>query len=48
MVINDFSMHLIQNGLEYKNADRRGKQWYKDIEAKEETVKESVVINLTT
>ena len=39
---------LFWNGLEYKNADRREKQWDKEVEAKEETVNESVFINLTT
>ena len=39
---------LFLNGLEYRNADRREKQWDKEVEVKEETVNESVFINLTT
>ena len=39
---------LNRNGLEYKNVDRREKQWDKEVKAKEETVTESVSIHLTT
>ena len=46
-MINDFTMHLLfQNGLEYKNADRREKQWDKDVEVKDKTVNISVFIQL--
>ena len=46
---NDFKILLIQNGLECKNPDRGEKQWdYKVVGAKEETVNESVFIQLTT
>ena len=41
-------IYLFQNGLENKNADRREKQWDKEVEVKEETVNESVLIHLTT
>ena len=41
------SIKLFENGLEYKNADRRKKQ-DKDVEAKEGTVNDSVFIHLTT
>ena len=44
-------MHLIififRNGLEYKNADRRKKQWGKEDKPKEEAVSESVFTYLT-
>ena len=51
VAINDFAMHLIififRNGLEYKNADRRKKQWGKEDKPKEEAVSESVFTYLT-
>ena len=38
---------IFQNGLEYKNADRRDKQQDKEVKVKEETVNKSVFIHLT-
>ena len=46
MVINDFIMDLFWNVLEYKNVDRREKQWVKGARVKKETVKKSVFIHL--
>ena len=40
-------IYLFQNGLENKKADRKEKQWDKEVKAKEETVNESVFIHLT-
>ena len=39
---------LFWNGLEYKNADRREKQWDKAVVVKERTVNETVFIHVTT
>ena len=36
-----------KNGLEYKIADRRVRQWYKEVEGKEETANESVFGSIT-
>ena len=36
---------VFRNGLEYKNADWREKQWDEKVESKEETVKESQSYN---
>ena len=47
MVINDFIIDLFWNDLEYKNVDRREKQWVKGAKVKKETVKKSVLIYLT-
>ena len=38
-----FLLPLGIKGLEYKNTERREKQWDEEIEAKEETVKESIL-----
>ena len=49
VAINDFTMHLIfWNDLEYRIADRKEKQWDKEVKAKEESINESVFIHLST
>ena len=49
VVIDNFTMHLIISKWFRikKNADRREKEWEKEVKAKEETVKESFFTHLT-